>query len=217
MHPFHIEEELQINMKLNQELHSHLKLKKHKTPFNSFIGAYYINSNICDDILNFFKKHWDKAGPGFSYDNGKTYIDKSMKESIELSVSHENFNSPFLEYRKALQSCLEEYVKTYVEATACTHYNINCHYNLQYYPPNGGFKTWHHESTCKKTASRKLVFMTYLNNVVKGGTEFKYQKLITPCKKGLTVIWPAEFTHTHRGVINKEKEKYIVTGWYMYD
>jgi hypothetical protein len=29
--------------------------------------------------------------------------------------------------------------------------------------------------------------MTYLNDVPDGGTEFKYQKIISPAKKGLTL------------------------------
>ena len=43
---------------------------------------------------------------------------------------------------------------------------------------------------------------------------FKYQKLTTPAKKGLTLIWPTDFTHTHSGQITKEHEKYIITGWF---
>jgi hypothetical protein len=64
--------------------------------------------------------------------------------------------------------------------------------------------------------TRILVFMTYLNDVPDGGTEFIYQNIISPAKKGLTLIWPAEFTHLHRGQISKTKEKYIVTGWFNY-
>ena len=60
---------------------------------------------------------------------------------------------------------------------------------------------------------RALVFMTYLNDVEDGGTEFLHQNVYTPAKKGLTLIWPAYWTHTHRGVVSKLKEKYIVTGW----
>ena len=67
------------------------------------------------------------------------------------------------------------------------------------------------------SGNRILVFMTYLNDVKDGGTEFLYQKLTTPAKKGLTLIWPTDFTHTHRGVISQTKEKYIATGWYAYD
>ena len=46
-----------------------------------------------------------------------------------------------------------------------------------------------------------------------GGTEFFHQNLSTPAKRGLTLIWPAYWTHTHRGIVSRLKEKYIVTGW----
>ena len=36
--------------------------------------------------------------------------------------------------------------------------------------------------------------MTYLNDVPDGGTHFKYQELTAPAKKGLTLIWPTDFT-----------------------
>ena len=58
--------------------------------------------------------------------------------------------------------------------------------------------------------------MTYLNDVDDGGTEFMHQNIITPAVKGLTLIWPADWTHAHRGVISKTKEKYIITGWFSY-
>jgi len=29
-------------------------------------------------------------------------------------------------------------------------------------------------------------------------------------------MWPSDFTHTHRGIISKTKEKYILTGWLGY-
>ena len=58
--------------------------------------------------------------------------------------------------------------------------------------------------------------MTYLNDVPNGGTEFLFQKLKVPAKKGLTLIWPTDFTHAHRGIISKTNEKYIITGWFNY-
>ena len=33
-------------------------------------------------------------------------------------------------------------------------------------------------------------------------------------KKGKTLIWPSDFTHTHRGQKSPTQEKYIATGWF---
>jgi hypothetical protein len=41
---------------------------------------------------------------------------------------------------------------------------------------------------------------------------FIYQGVITKPRRGLTVIWPADWTHTHRGIPSPTQEKYIVTG-----
>jgi len=32
-------------------------------------------------------------------------------------------------------------------------------------------------------------------------------------RKGLTLIWPAEWTHAHKGNLLNVDSKYIVTGW----
>tara|TARA_R110000796_G_scaffold48231_1_gene115745 strand:- start:585 stop:767 length:183 start_codon:yes stop_codon:yes gene_type:complete len=59
--------------------------------------------------------------------------------------------------------------------------------------------------------------MTYLNNIKdKGETEWYYQKLKVKPETGLTLIWPVDWTFTHRGIPSKKEIKYIVTGWYSY-
>ena len=84
--------------------------------------------------------------------------------------------------------------------------------------PSEGYHNWHCESgSSLYDRTTILAWMVYLNDVEDGGgTEFKYQGLRHNAKKGKTLIWPSDFTHTHRGVISQTKEKYIVTGWYTY-
>jgi hypothetical protein len=47
-----------------------------------------------------------------------------------------------------------------------------------------------------------------------GETEFLHQKWKVTPKKGLTLIWPAHFTHIHRGLPSYTTEKYVTTGWF---
>jgi hypothetical protein len=59
--------------------------------------------------------------------------------------------------------------------------------------------------------------MTYLNTVFKGGeTEFLYQDIKFSPTKGNTLLWPAYFTHTHRGIPAPIEDKFIITGWFEY-
>ena len=140
---------------------------------------------------------------------------KDVKESTDIMIQPEDTFEPFGEYRHHLQKCIEEYQKKYTSIGMYARFNIAQPYLIQHYPKGGGFKIWHFENAgYPQIIKRKLVFMTYLNDAPNAGTEFKYQKLTTPCKKGLTLIWPAEFTHTHRGVISKTHKKTIITGWF---
>ena len=111
-----------------------------------------------------------------------------------------------------LQEILNLYVKEYPEVERLDKFNVE-DVNLQWYPGKGGFKTWHYERGTKGNMNRVLVFMTYLNDVENGGTHFKYQDITTPAIKGLTVIWPPDWTHTHKGQISDDK-KIIATGWF---
>ena len=183
---------------------------------NTFMGAYQAEESLCDEIINFYNQHKKYSTPGQSY-NQKTQrgeADNNIKESFDLGVSAHHHYYPMDEYRKHLQESLEKYIITYPDANSYSRYVIQKDYNIQYYPPGGGFKQWHFEAATIKDIRRVFVFMTYLNNVPDGGTMFKSQNLTVPAKKGLTVIWPAGFTHVHKGQISLTKEKYIVTGWW---
>jgi prolyl 4-hydroxylase len=64
------------------------------------------------------------------------------------------------------------------------------------------------------TLHRVLAWMTYLNDVEEGGsTYFQHYDIDIQPKKGLTLLWPAEWTHAHRGNVLKMGQKYIITGW----
>jgi len=90
-------------------------------------------------------------------------------------------------------------------------------FNIQRYKPGEGFFEWHYErNPHPPNNNRVLVFMTYLNDAVDAGTHFMYQNITTECKKGLTVLWPADWTYTHKGQISEKEEKTIITGWISY-
>ena len=47
-------------------------------------------------------------------------------------------------------------------------------------------------------------------------TYFTDYDFTTNAVEGRCVIWPAFFTHTHRGIVSKTETKYIATGWFQY-
>ena len=87
-------------------------------------------------------------------------------------------------------------------------------FNIQMYSPGGHFSKLHSERTSIKTLHRLFAFMTYLNEDFENGeTVFEHYSLSVKPKKGKTLIWPAEWTHAHKGNVVNDGSKYIITGW----
>ena len=81
-------------------------------------------------------------------------------------------------------------------------------------PIGGGFHNWHYENTGLQVSARKLVIQLYLNTIEEGGeTEFLYINKRIKAKRGRLIIFPAAFTHTHRGNPPIGQDKYIVSTW----
>ena len=77
-----------------------------------------------------------------------------------------------------------------------------------------GYHVWHAEDSAKELSGRLLTFILYLNDVEEGGeTELLYQSLRIKPEKGKFILFPATFTHTHRGNPPISNSKYIATGW----
>jgi hypothetical protein len=63
--------------------------------------------------------------------------------------------------------------------------------------------------------------MLYLNSLTldeAGETEFLYQQLRLQPQENTMILWPASYTHAHRGnTVFGNNSKYIVTGWFYYE
>ena len=194
-------------------------MKEHEFPYESFIGGWYIPKIICRNLVDYFneKKKENLTYKGEVNNYGTIRVAKEVKDSEDLEIHPNNSETPFKEYRDCLQKSLEKYLEKYTMLNKVSRFNLTVGYNIQYYKKGGGFKIYHCERGDLEHCSRQLVFMTYLNDIEEGGgTEFYYQKIITPAKKGLTLLWPTDWTHTHRGQVSNTEEKYIVTGWFNY-
>jgi len=190
---------------------------QHSFEKDCFIGGWYMPENICDDIINFYHSYPDKHQAGATGDTKTKEINNTVKKSTDLYCHYEVIGFHIPEYLKNLKECCNNYFKQYEQATNVSTFSLENNIQIQHYKPNEGFYDWHFENAgYDKNAKRHLVFMTYLNDVENGGTDFLYQKITTPAKKGLTIIWPATWTHTHKGHISNTQEKYIITGWFSY-
>lgn len=189
-----------------------------------FIRGYQLNDkSICEELSTVFTKRRSSGAflPGQVSMKGGTdaVVNKEVKDSEEISF-HPNSDSPeFRKYLGGLQEAIASYLQEFHFADAYGKFGLTSRTNLQWYPPGGGYKVYHTERTGKgePEGSRHLVFMTYLNDVLDGGgTEFYHQGVTVQPVKGLTLIWPSDWTFTHRGVPSPSQEKSIVTGWFNF-
>ena len=188
-------------------------LVKEESIDSDFIRGYYIDKSLCDNIIESFEANNNLTTPGLSggaiRENIKKSEDQLLKEYPHL----------YKRYMNKLQGVVSEYINEYEWCDMYNPFDVDDLTNIQKYVPNNGFFGWHTERAGNhpEIQNRHLVFMTYLNDVTDAGeTEWLYQQIKIKPKKGLTVIWPADWTFTHRGVTSPTQTKYIVTGWLSY-
>jgi hypothetical protein len=179
---------------------------------NFIYQAYLDDPSICDKMI---AQHGVSSSkhPGTTNRDGVNVVDKRIKDSedsyLDAAVSQEYFAQ--------LAKILRAYADTFPMSRAYAEWVLDQVPIIQHYQPNGGYFPWHcerNQGSHAKIAARHLVYITYLNDVTDGGeTEFYHQKLKIQPRKGLTIVWPVDWTYTHRGVPSPTQEKYIATGW----
>ena len=193
-----------------------------EVPLNTlFMGAYMIeDERVCDDLNALFDRNPEAHRRGVIGRDGKPVVDTEKKDSFEMSFLPDDPSPEWARYVTALQQCTMPYCTKYeYAANYVGAWGLSSPTNLQHYPPGGGYKTFHTErrDRTEPGASRHLVFMTYLTDVEDaGGTEFYHQNCVIRPRKGLTLIWPADWTFMHRGIASPTQEKRIMTGWFNF-
>lgn len=177
----------------------------------SFIETYFVDKNLCDNLILFFNKNeYYKCHGEVGVKDGKK-VDKSIKESTDVTFHNDTKHKDIQYFFEVLSVCLKKYIEKY-----SLNHKIKTEYCsvISMFPPLGGFKIPHYERTSIVNSKRQLVYMLYLNDVTDGGeTEFIHQKIKMKAEKGKLVIWPSDFTHLHRGIVSPTQVKYIATGW----
>jgi hypothetical protein len=170
----------------------------------TFMGGWYIDDDVCDKIVSKSKSNPEKFSSGI-----RAY------ENVDLGTLDQDLNSM---YCNSLYQVIEQYKEVFPWCFKELRPWGFTSPRLQRYNPGKVYNELHCENDGNsQVIYRHLVYMTYLHDIVDGGgTEFIHQNLITPAEKGLTLIWPAQWTHYHRGIVAPVDTKYILTGWCVF-
>lgn len=184
-----------------------------------FIWGDFISTETCDALVDFYETQdmfWKVEGRTFH--GNQMMVIPNIKESMDVGIPCQCKHPSVVNYFAELQVVLYKYIEKF-PFSEFSAFSVREPISVQKYPKGGGFKTWHSERTQNDYTQniRHLVYMTYLNDVPNGGTEWFHQDKYVEAQKGLTVIWPADWTHVHRGRVSHDHEKIVATGWFSYD
>jgi hypothetical protein len=183
----------------------------------NFIGIFEdaYPKEYCDSVIEYFNNA-EKAG--LTRNRQQQNVSKLGQDDTQL-YGHSEFSLlgtlDLISKFKAIlwQQIYPEYANTFA---VLKEYGPHTSYafKIQKTKIGQGYHMWHAETTSRELCARILAWTLYLNDVEEGGeTEFLYYpKRIKP-RAGTFVLWPAGFTHTHRGNPPISNTKYIVTGW----
>ena len=139
-----------------------------------------------------------------------TNVSSLLENETKITFRTEMMGGFLKDYVDIVQTCYAMYAETYKILHDFELQALNV--AVQKTEPGQGYHRWHCEQA--KYSHRVAACMMYLNDDFEGGeTEFLYQnKRIVP-KRGQFLIWPATYTHAHRGNPPLSGKKYITTSW----
>ena len=187
----------------------------------NFINSYQVLApHECERIIDYFN-HDDRSHRGRVIGAGDAYIDE-IKQSTDLYIHfgnmwcHESDNKYNEIILPAVQHAVNQWVESHEFLATLPSFSTFESYNIQHYKDGEGYFGLHCECQPDKETDafvyRMGAWMIYLNDA-ESGTEFPYQEIILEPKQGLCVVWPAYYTHPHKGVTPNRGDKYIATGW----
>ena len=187
----------------------------------NFIRAYpnVLSQQFCKGVIDYFT--WcEKNNRTFERTETTSNFKKDTSSNLnpsnfwEISFASENLSGFLGEFNDVFwNSCYNNYLKEFDTLNSYSRHTIFS-YKIQKTLPSGGYHVWHCENGTPEFGRRLGVYIAFLNDVYEGGeTEFLYQRLRIPPTRGTIVIFPAGFTHTHRGNPPLKGSKYIMTGW----
>lgn len=171
---------------------------------NNFIAGWHIDSKLCTAIIDKSENNIDKF---VSWVPEYQHCDLA---SLDLNLNNQ--------YHNMLHTAIELYKEKYPWCYKELQPWGRTPPRIQRYNPGQSFSRPHCENVgTAESIHRHFAYMTYLNDIQDGGgTEFLNQQITTPAITGLTLIWPAHWTHYHRGIVAPTEVKYIITGWFSF-
>ena len=195
------------------------------------------NPNINTDYIGIYKNSFPEGFCNHLIEQFSVCEEKTLilnRKVSENSPSHKKSDSYiFLEsvllpdyngikcnqiIHDALRAGYDDYSSVF--STLGSSGNLTCSaFKMQRSIPGEGYHVFHQEQ-CNLEPGRAITYMFYLNSLEDGEggeTEFLIQRKRIKPEANTLLLWPAGYTHPHRGnTVLGDTYKYILTGWLYY-
>ena len=185
---------------------------------DTFIRAYKpFDKDFCERVIENFEYN-SRLGctnvrrDGFRQDSQQDFNDTFHKSSQQLDFRHSELAEEFF---LGLAPSIGDYISELGIQDTISPINFkNMIVQRTESDKFEQYSAYHCEAEHLGVCDRAIVYMLYLNDNFEGGeTEFRFQQHKEIPEQGKLVIWPAGYTHTHRGAMLLSGSKYIANGW----
>ena len=164
----------------------------------------------CNQLIQWFEEDEEHHTPGAL---GAGVVVENIKHSTDLGL---DFRDRSCRYREVLfpivTSGMTRYTDHYPFVLELAPWGVTNAYNIQRYTDGEGFFKLHCEAMTKVNWNRMVAWTLYLNDSP-CGTDYPEQETVVEAKQGRLALFPATWTHPHKGVTPNVGTKYIATGW----
>ena len=186
---------------------------------SNFIDTYQVLApHECERIIDYYRNDDRKERGQVIGDANLDEVKQSTDVYVKFgdkwdNVDDNKYNDIIV---PAVNYAVNQWIENHKFLTTMPPFRVFEQYNIQHYKDGEGYFSLHCECQPDKAGDqfvyRMGAWMIYLNDA-ESGTEFPYQELVLQPKQGICAVWPAYYTHPHKGVTPNRGDKYIATGW----
>lgn len=188
----------------------------------------FVPASFCDKLIEYFEYVAENhsiieleapvlpegMNPGILMRGENQYKGALNRKDLSILLNYVSATYTYQVYQ-FLISCVGHYISEFSQLSQASLFSTDI--KFQKTSPGGGYHLWHYENGTESHGQREFTWMIYLNDLPdgEGETEFLYQLRRIKPTKGTVVIFPAGYTHVHKGNTVLTTDKYILTGWYI--
>ena len=193
-------------------------IKKDNMEIEQYIATFQnvLDDDTCDKWVKWFDEVSNKDVTMTSYDEIGVRKNNRKDEVVSIPQSLPMDCFPQKKLVEPLWNKVSKCLDMYVEEFQLEQQLTSNYFKVHRVLPTGGYHVWHYEHMAQ-CPYRVLVWHITIEAPESGGeTEFLFQSMRIKPILGQLVVWPAAFTHKHRGNPTLKGKKTYITGWFEF-